>query len=256
MTNLGNLTVEADVMVCDPYYVCGIAHQHNRCAVLTGYGDLREDFADMNQMTRKGSDWRNFRDDGDLSTMEFSVGSTQCLAIEKRGPRWGIGRVYVIHANVCRNDRRAVDGTDVEPRIRARQLIRLKSNAVSGQVRQEASRSSATLEPLRSFAFHTAPDWATRKPCLNRPRIASHCALACSLVGRARHEGALAWSGVDVGISCVAGVVGGPRPGWPKGWSWGELASCGRQNTLTDSGQILAGQLVTHRIVRAPELTN
>jgi hypothetical protein len=114
MTNLGNLAIEADVMVFDPYYVSGIGHQHQRCAVLTGYGDLREDFADVNQMTRKGSGWRNFLDNGDLTTMQFSVGFSECLAIEKRGPRWGIGRVYIIHASVCRNDRRSVEGTDVD----------------------------------------------------------------------------------------------------------------------------------------------
>jgi hypothetical protein len=114
MTNLGNLAIEADVMVFDPYYVSGIGHQHQRCAVLTGYGDLREDFADMNQMTRKASGWRNFLDNGDLTTMQFSVGVSECLAIEKRGPRWGIGRVYIIHASVCRNDRRSVEGTDVD----------------------------------------------------------------------------------------------------------------------------------------------
>jgi hypothetical protein len=34
---------------------------------------VREDFADMNQMTRKGSGWHNFRDDRDLSTMEFRL---------------------------------------------------------------------------------------------------------------------------------------------------------------------------------------
>jgi hypothetical protein len=114
MTNLGPLTIEADVMVFDPYYVSGIGHQHKYCAVMTGYGDLRADFADMNQVTRKGSGWRNFLDDGDLSTMQFSVGSSECLAVEKRGPRWGIGRVYVIHASLCRNDRRPVEATDVD----------------------------------------------------------------------------------------------------------------------------------------------
>jgi len=114
MTNLGNLTIEADVMVFDPYYVSGIGHQHKFCAVQTGYGDLREDFPDMNQMTRKGIGWRNFLDNGDLSTMEFSVASSECMAVEKRGPRWGIGRVYVIHASICRNDRRAVAATDVD----------------------------------------------------------------------------------------------------------------------------------------------
>jgi hypothetical protein len=114
MTNLGNLIVEADVMVFDPYYVSGIGHQHKFCAVQTGYGDLREDFPDMNQMTRKGTGWRNFLENGDLSTMEFSAASSECMAVEKRGPRWGIGHVYVIHASICRNDRRAVAATDVD----------------------------------------------------------------------------------------------------------------------------------------------
>jgi hypothetical protein len=114
MTNLGNLTIEADVMVFDPYYVSAIGHQHRFCAVQTGYGDLREDFPDMNQMTRKGTTWRNFLDNGDLSTMEFSAASSECLAIEKRGPRWGIGYVYVIHASICRNDRHAIEATDVD----------------------------------------------------------------------------------------------------------------------------------------------
>jgi hypothetical protein len=114
MTNLGNLTIEADVTVFDPYYVSGIGHQHKFCAVLTGYGDLREYFPDMNQMTRKGTGWRNFLDNGDLSTMEFSAASSNCLAIEKRGPRWGIGRVYVIHASICHNDRRPVEAVDVD----------------------------------------------------------------------------------------------------------------------------------------------
>jgi hypothetical protein len=114
MTNLENLTIEADVMVFDPSYVSAIGHQHADCAVETGYGDLREDFPDMNQMTRKGSGWRNFLSNEDLSTMEFSVASSECLAIEKRGPRWGIGRVYVIHASICRNDRHGVEPTDVD----------------------------------------------------------------------------------------------------------------------------------------------
>lgn len=114
MTNLGNLTIEADVMVFDPTYVSGIGHQNGGCTIRTGYGDLREDFPDMNQVTRKGSGWRNFLVDGDLTTMEFSVASGECLAIEKLGPRWGAGRVYVIRASICRSDRHPVGATDVD----------------------------------------------------------------------------------------------------------------------------------------------
>ena len=113
MTNLGNLTIEADVMVFDPYYVSAIGFQHGKCAVQSGYSDLREDFPDMNQLTRKGSGWRNYVENGDLTTMEFAVASDECLAAEKRGPPWRFGRVYVIHASLCRNDQRPVEASDV-----------------------------------------------------------------------------------------------------------------------------------------------
>ena len=68
----------------------------------------------MNQMTRRGTGWRNFLDRGDLITMEFSVGADNCLAFEKRGPRWGGGYLYLIHASICRKDRRAVDAADID----------------------------------------------------------------------------------------------------------------------------------------------
>jgi len=60
INNLGILTIEADVMVFDPYYVSAIGHQRQDCYVHAGYTNLREDFPDMNQMTRQGSGWRNF----------------------------------------------------------------------------------------------------------------------------------------------------------------------------------------------------
>lgn len=114
ITNLGNLAVEADAIVVDPYFVSAIGSQHKGCYVQSHYSDLREDFPDMNQMTRKGSGWRNFVENGDLSTMEFAIGSSQCRAIEKRGPTWRAGHVYVIHASVCRKDGHAVEATDVD----------------------------------------------------------------------------------------------------------------------------------------------
>ena len=39
--------------------------------------------------------------------MDFSVGSSDCVAIEKRGPRWQSGHVYAIYASICRKDGRA-----------------------------------------------------------------------------------------------------------------------------------------------------
>ena len=122
MTDLGNLAIEADVMIFDPYYVSAIGHQHGSCYVEAGYGDLREDFPDMNQTTRQGNGWRNFVASGDLTTMEFSLGSGDCLALEKRGPHWGGGYIYVIHASICRNDRHVVGATDVNYVLRSLQV--------------------------------------------------------------------------------------------------------------------------------------
>jgi hypothetical protein len=68
----------------------------------------------MNQMTRRGSGWRNYVESGDLSTMEFSFGASDCRAVEKRGPTWRGGHIYVIHASFCRKDGRAVEAADVE----------------------------------------------------------------------------------------------------------------------------------------------
>jgi hypothetical protein len=108
MTNLGVLAVEADVIVVDPYFVSAIGPQHKGCAAQSGYGDLREDFPDLNQMTRNGGGWRNFAESDDLTSMDFTIGRDNCVAFEKRGPPWKFGRVYVMHASICRKDGGAV----------------------------------------------------------------------------------------------------------------------------------------------------
>jgi len=114
MTNLGNLAVEADVTVFDPYFVGASGNQFRGCYVQALPGDLRDDFPDMNQMTRKGGGWRNFVVNGDLSMMEFSMGASDCQAFEKRGPPWRGGFVSVIHASLCRKDGRPVQPADVD----------------------------------------------------------------------------------------------------------------------------------------------
>ncbi len=114
ISDTGNLVIEADAVVVDPYFVSAIGSQHKGCYAQAHFSDLREDFPDMNQMTRRGNAWRNFVEDGDLSTMEFALGSSNCRALEKRGPTWRGGHIYVIHASVCRKDGRAVDTADVD----------------------------------------------------------------------------------------------------------------------------------------------
>jgi len=58
MTDVGALRVEADVQTFDPAYVSSIGFQHLACFVESGYSDLRDDFPDMNQMTRQGDKHR------------------------------------------------------------------------------------------------------------------------------------------------------------------------------------------------------
>jgi hypothetical protein len=113
ITTIGNLMIEADAIVFDPYFVSAIGSQHKGCYVQSHYSDLREDFPDMNQMTRKGSGWHDYIEDGDLSTMDFSIGSIVCRAVEKRGPTWRAGHIFVIHASVCRRDGQPVKATDI-----------------------------------------------------------------------------------------------------------------------------------------------
>jgi hypothetical protein len=114
ITNLGYLVIEADAIVVDPYYVSAIGSQHKGCYAQSHYSDLHEDFPDMNQITRKGSGWRDYLESGDLTTMAFSVGSADCRAIEKRGPTWLGGHIYVIHASFCRKDGRAIEPRDID----------------------------------------------------------------------------------------------------------------------------------------------
>jgi len=49
------------------------------------------------------------QESGDLSYLDFSVGPDHCLAFEKRGPRWGGGFIWLIHAVICRKDGQVVD---------------------------------------------------------------------------------------------------------------------------------------------------
>lgn len=101
-------------MTFDPDYVSGIGFQHRACFVEAGYSDLREDFPDMNQMTRSGLNWRDFRDNGDVSIMQFSIGPSDCRALEERGPRWSGGFVWVIHASACRTDGHSIEPADLD----------------------------------------------------------------------------------------------------------------------------------------------
>ena len=122
ISTLGGLSFEADSLVFDPYYVSAIGHQRQDCYVEAIPRSLQAQFFDMNQVARQGTGWRNFSDSGDLATMEFTVGTDNCLALEKRGPRWGGGYTWLIHASICRKGGRPVDADNIATVLAAIQV--------------------------------------------------------------------------------------------------------------------------------------
>ena len=110
----GRLSIEADALVFDPYKVTAVGHPNSRCWVETWFKDMPGDFKDMNQMTRQGRDWRNYAPGKELSTVDFTLGANDCRAVEKMGPKWGAGYVYIYHASLCRTDGRPLEAIDID----------------------------------------------------------------------------------------------------------------------------------------------
>ena len=122
----GVLSVEADSFIFDPYKVVSgspTGHQDKDCYVWSGLR-LPDDFHDMNQVTRRGAQWQNFVKGDPLSTMEFSDGGHACLAVEKLGPPWHGGYIWVVHASVCEPDTRPVQAADIATVLAALRLDR------------------------------------------------------------------------------------------------------------------------------------
>jgi hypothetical protein len=59
-----NLSIEADTLVFDPYKLSGAGHTSSKCYVHSHRSYDQEDFQDMNQMTRRGTNWHNLLVDG------------------------------------------------------------------------------------------------------------------------------------------------------------------------------------------------
>jgi len=118
----GKLAIEADILIFDPYKVMATGSVPRWCYIhpFTHYD--QEDFQDMNQMTRRGTNWRNLRINdmqdqfygGDrLRSIEFSDGPHNCLGVRKPGPVWRGGHMYIMHASICRTDSATVQAEDV-----------------------------------------------------------------------------------------------------------------------------------------------
>jgi hypothetical protein len=107
------ISVEVDMLVFDPYKVTALGGMSSRCYVrgFLGYGVA--DFADMNQVTRRGVNFRNLVGAGDDKAIEFDVDGHHCKAIRRTGPRWQGGYVYIGHVSICRTDAAQVQADDV-----------------------------------------------------------------------------------------------------------------------------------------------
>jgi hypothetical protein len=119
---VGKLAIEAHILGFDPYKVYATGSLPRECYVRSYTGYDQEDFQDMNQVTRRGTNWHNLQINdmqdqwykGDrLRSIEFSDGPRNCIAIRKPGPTWRGGYVYMMHASICRTDTAAVQAQDV-----------------------------------------------------------------------------------------------------------------------------------------------
>jgi hypothetical protein len=113
MYTTGNLSIEADTLISDPYKLTAIGFHGTYCYVSGDPGYDQEDFHDLNQVTRRGNNWHNLVGDGEDKSIEFSDGPHQCVAVKKAGPLWQGGYIYMMHASICRTDLAGVQAQDV-----------------------------------------------------------------------------------------------------------------------------------------------
>jgi hypothetical protein len=109
----GKLSIEADILAIDPYKITASGSPPRWCYVQGYMGYDQEDFQDMNQMTRRGTNWHNLQINGQERSIEFSDGPHNCVAILKPGPVWRGGYVYIMHASFCRTDAAGLQAEDV-----------------------------------------------------------------------------------------------------------------------------------------------
>ena len=139
---VGDLSVEADVFVFDPYLLTADAGFPPSTCYVAGYsGYDQEDFQDMNRITRGGSNWHDLRGKicnwQDLSlacqakSIEFSYGPHHCVAIRQPGPRWQGGFVWMLTASICRTDTASPGPDDIG---RALASMRIRSYDPVGNI--------------------------------------------------------------------------------------------------------------------------
>jgi hypothetical protein len=130
--NVGDLSVEADVFVFDPYKLRAEGPPDPDCYVAGYTGYDQEDFQDMNRVTRRGTDWHDLRGETckwsdaraacQTKSIEFSDGPHKCIAIRRPGPRWQGGFVWMLTASICRADIEDLQPGDVALALGAVQI--------------------------------------------------------------------------------------------------------------------------------------
>ncbi|HVC55372.1 MAG TPA: hypothetical protein VND95_05425 [Stellaceae bacterium] len=124
--NIGRFAVEGDVLVFDPYKVTADLY-NDSCTVWSGYEHMPQDFKDMNQVARRGVGWHDFRpgngQSGAQSTIAFVDGGRSCVALERLGPPWHGGFVWVLHATLCQAAMEPpIATTDIDATVAAIQI--------------------------------------------------------------------------------------------------------------------------------------
>jgi hypothetical protein len=109
----GKLSIEADILAIDPYKITANGSPPRWCYIQGYMGYDQEDFQDMNQVTRWGTNWHNQQINGQDRSIEFSDGPHNCIAVLKTGPVWRGGYIYMMHASICRTDAAGVQAEDV-----------------------------------------------------------------------------------------------------------------------------------------------
>jgi hypothetical protein len=135
MFRVGPLSVEADVFVFDPYQLAADTGFPDPDCYVAGYtGYDQEDFEDMNQVTRRGTNWHDLRGETchwsdreaacETKSIEFSEGTDHCIAVRRPGPPWHAGYVYMLTASICRTDGASLEPGDVDRALAAVKIRR------------------------------------------------------------------------------------------------------------------------------------
>jgi hypothetical protein len=120
--SVGKLSIEADILIFDPYNVTATCSLPRGCYVRSYTAYDQEDFQDMNQVTRRGTNWHNLQindlqnqsyEGNRLRSIEFSDGPRNCIAVRKPGPVWRGGYIWMMHASICRTDGASVQAQDI-----------------------------------------------------------------------------------------------------------------------------------------------